>query len=100
MNEIFAGYPDPIREKMEFLKGLVIETAGETEGVDKMDIALKWGEPSFITKHGSTLRMDWKEKTPDRYACTLIVQADWSPHFACFFTIHSNLRETAPLYFS
>jgi hypothetical protein len=25
-------------------------------------------EPSFVTKTGSTLRMDWKEKTPDQYA--------------------------------
>ena len=26
------------------------------------------GEPSFVTKYGSTLLMDWKEKTPNQYA--------------------------------
>ena len=29
---------------------------------------MKWGEPSFLTKNGSTLRMDWKAKTPAQYA--------------------------------
>ena len=53
---------------MQFLRELVIETAEETEGVTKLEETLKWGEPSFVTKKGSTLRMDWKEKSPDQYA--------------------------------
>jgi hypothetical protein len=65
---VFANYPDFVRDKMQFLRELVIETAEETEGVTKLEETLKWGEPSFVTKNGSTLRMDWKEKTPDQYA--------------------------------
>lgn len=68
VNEIFANYPDSVRDKMQFLKELVIETAEELEGINEMEITLKWGEPSFVTKNGSTLRMDWKEKAPDQYA--------------------------------
>jgi hypothetical protein len=68
VNEIFANYPDSVRNKMEFLKDLVIETAEETKGIDEMEITLKWGEPSFVTRKGSTLRMDWKGKAPDQYA--------------------------------
>ncbi len=68
VNEIFANYPDPVRDKMQFLKDLVIETAEESEGIDEIELTLKWGEPSFITKTGSTLRIHWKEKTPDQYA--------------------------------
>lgn len=68
VNTVFAEYPEGVREKMLFLKDLVIETAEETDGVDEMEITLKWGEPSFVTKSGSTLRMDWKEKAPDHYA--------------------------------
>ena len=40
----------------------------ETESVYQLEETLKWGEPSFVTKDGSTLRMDWREKTPDQYA--------------------------------
>lgn len=65
---VFANYPDFIRDKMQFLRALVIETAEDTEEVLKLEETLKWGEPSFVTKNGSTLRMDWKEKTPDQYA--------------------------------
>ncbi|WP_323756194.1 DUF1801 domain-containing protein [Roseivirga sp.] len=68
VNEVFANYPDFVRDKMQFLRALVIETAEETEGVNVLEETLKWGEPSFITKNGSTLRMDWKENTPDQYA--------------------------------
>ena len=68
VNEVFANYPDFVRNKLQRLRELVIETAEETEGVNVLEETLKWGEPSFVTKNGSTLRMDWKEKTPDQYA--------------------------------
>jgi len=63
-----ASYPDLIREKMHALRALVIETAKELSEITKVEETLKWGEPSFLTKKGSTLRMDWKQKTPNQYA--------------------------------
>ncbi len=68
VNAVFANYPDFVRDKMQHLRELVIETAEETEGVTILEETLKWGEPSFVTKNGSTLRMDWKQKTPNQYA--------------------------------
>lgn len=68
VDEVFANYPDKVRNKMQYLRALVIETAEETDGIDELEETLKWGEPSFITKNGSTLRMDWKEKIPNQYA--------------------------------
>ena len=65
---VFANYPDFVRDKMQQLRELVIETAEETAGISNLEETLKWGEPSFVTKEGSTLRMDWKPKTPDQYA--------------------------------
>lgn len=65
---IFANYPDFVRDKMEFLRTLVLETAQEINEINRLEETLKWGEPSFVTKNGSTLRMDWKEKTPNQYA--------------------------------
>lgn len=68
VEEVFAAYPESVRDKMQFLRELVIETARETESINALEETLKWGEPAFITKNGSNLRMDWKEKTPDQYA--------------------------------
>ncbi len=62
------SYPDSIRGKMEHLRELVIDTANEINEVKELEETLKWGEPSFLTKHGSALRMDWKSKSPDQYA--------------------------------
>ncbi len=68
VKEVFDRYPDPVQGKMLFLRELIIETAEETEGVDELEETLKWGEPSYLTKNGSTIRMDWKAKAPDQYA--------------------------------
>ena len=63
----FASYPDHIRPKMDHLRTLVIQAAEEAD-IGSLEETLKWGEPSYISKKGSTLRMDWKEKSPDQYA--------------------------------
>lgn len=68
VDAVFANYPDFVKGKMQYLRELVIETAEEISEVKVLEETLKWGEPSFVTKNGSTLRMDWKEKTPDQYA--------------------------------
>lgn len=67
VDEIFDNYPENVRKKMQYLRQLVLETADE-EDIDELEETLKWGEPSFTTKNGSTLRMDWKEKSPHQYA--------------------------------
>lgn len=66
--EKFNSYPDQMREKLIFLRQLILDTAAEIEDVHELEETLKWGEPSYITKHGSTIRIDWKESKPDQYA--------------------------------
>jgi len=68
VKEVFKNYPDSVKEKMLRLRTLVLETAEEIEEISELDETLKWSEPSYIAKKGSTFRMDWKEKTPDQYA--------------------------------
>ena len=64
---VFENYPDFVRDKMQFLRELVHKSAQEVQ-LKSLTETLKWGEPSFVNKKGSTLRMDWKEKKPDQYA--------------------------------
>lgn len=68
VDDIFDNYPKEVRDKMHFLRNLVIKTAEEIEEVTQLEETLKWGEPSYVTKYGSTLRMDWKAKKPEQYA--------------------------------
>lgn len=68
VEEVFDRYPDFVRPQMRALRALVLETARETGDFSALEETLKWGEPSFLAKKGSTLRMDWKAKKPDQYA--------------------------------
>lgn len=63
----FKGYPKNIASKLKHLRELVLEVASESE-FDELEETLKWGEPSYLAKRGSTLRMDWKAKAPNQYA--------------------------------
>ncbi|MFI1743644.1 DUF1801 domain-containing protein [Thalassobellus sediminis] len=65
---VFNKYPKQVKKQMLHLRKLVLETASKIEGLNKLEETLKWGEPSYIAKHGSTIRMDWKEKNPEQYA--------------------------------
>lgn len=53
---------------MTQLRGLVHDVAAELPITIIVEETLKWDEPSFVTKYGSTLRMDWKSKHPDQCA--------------------------------
>jgi hypothetical protein len=85
VSEVFQKYPNFVKEKMDHLRALVLATAEEVEGLDKLEETLKWGEPSYLTKHGSTVRMDWKEKNPDQYAIYFKCTSKLVPTFKAIY---------------
>lgn len=68
VDDKFQAYPKEIKPKMEYLRTLILETAQEIDHIEELEETLKWGEPSYLVKKGSTIRMDWKAKKPDQYA--------------------------------
>ena len=68
VNDVFNNYPDYVRSNMLDLRKLVLVVASEIDGIEELEETLKWGEPSYLTKHGSTIRIDWKIKNPEQYA--------------------------------
>lgn len=89
-----ANYPDFVRDKLQLLRDLVLETAKEIPEIENIEETLKWGEPSFVTKNGSTLRIDWKSKTPNQYQmyfkCTSRLVETFKVVFGEFFTYEKN----------
>lgn len=65
---IFESYPPEVNNQMRNLRQLILDTASEMEEINELEETLKWGEPSYLAKKGSTIRIDWKVKTPDQYA--------------------------------
>jgi len=68
VDQVFKNYPVHVRKQMASLRKLVKKAAQELPDVTDLEETLKWGEPSYLSKKGSTVRMDWKEKKPDQYA--------------------------------
>lgn len=80
---VFDNYPNKIKEKIENLRRLIFETANQIEDITQLQETLKWGEPSYITKKGSTIRIDWKPKAPEQYAM----------YFSCSTTLVETFKQ-------
>ena len=91
---VFDSYPEPMRKKILHLRQIVLDTASETEGVDALEETLKWGKPSYLTKSGSTIRMDRKAGAPDHYAmyfnCNTSLIATFKDVYGDVFTFEGN----------
>lgn len=91
---VFNRYPDTVQKQMERLRALVLEVATEVEEIKSLEETLKWGEPSYLAKKGSTLRMDWKSKAPNQYAlyfkCTSQLVPSFRTVFKDLFTFEKN----------
>ena len=66
--KVFDGYPLFQREKLLFLRQLILETASESSEVSELEETLKWGEPSYLNKSGSTIRLGCSSSNPKQYA--------------------------------
>ena len=67
VKDLLNTYPPDAARKLLQVRQLIVDTAEETTGLTKLLETTKWGEPSYVAKHGSTIRMDWKAKTPTKY---------------------------------
>ena len=79
----FQTYPKEIGIKLMYLRDLIVKTATENETIIALEETLKWGEPSYLVKKGSTIRIDWKAKTPNQYAM----------YFKCTSKLISTFKE-------
>ena len=91
--EKIVTYPNAVRPALENIRSLILETAVELN-LEFLEETLKWGEPSFLAKKGSTIRMDWKEKMPNQYAlyfkCTSKLVPTFKTVFGKTFSYENN----------
>ncbi|BDA79237.1 hypothetical protein LPTSP3_g21670 [Leptospira kobayashii] len=91
--EVFAGYPEKIREKLLSLRQLILDTASKSEEVGNLEETLKWGEPSYLTtqtKSGSTIRIHTVRENPEQYAV----------YFNCQTNLVGSFRKKYPTKFT
>lgn len=63
----FDSYPEKIRPVLRKIRELILGVAKD-DNISGLTETLKWGEPSYLSKYGSTVRYDWKPKNPEQYA--------------------------------
>jgi hypothetical protein len=93
VDAVFRAYPAPIRARLLALRRLIFDTAKTTKGVGRLEEALKWGQPSYLTaetKSGSTIRIDQIKSTANQYAV----------YFHCQTDLVETFRELYPREFS
>lgn len=61
----FDHYPGDAKQQLLQIRALILELVAELE-LGHCEESLKWGEPSYSVKSGSPIRLDWKEKHPER----------------------------------
>jgi hypothetical protein len=85
VKDVFNNYPKSVRNQLLHLRELVLSAAFEIDGLEKLEETLKWGEPSYLTKNGSTVRMDWKEKNPEQFAIYFKCTSSLVPTFKTIY---------------
>jgi len=94
VEQVFDTYPKSVLTKMLHLRKLILETANQLEDKQHIEETLKWGEPSYLVKKGSTIRIDWKQKSPNEYAvyfsCSTKLVATFKFVFRGIFTFEGN----------
>jgi hypothetical protein len=99
VKEKFDSYPKTVISKMKELRNLVLETAKNTKGIQEVEETLKWGEPSYLVKDGSTIRMDWKEKNPNQIAIYFKCTSKLVPTFKSLYGNQLNFEGNRAIIF-
>lgn len=63
---VFEAYPKHARTKLLEIRQLILETAMDNDALGQLEETLKWGEPSYLMKGGSTFRLAWHKKNPEQ----------------------------------
>ena len=79
------AYPSAARKRIMAFRKPVFEVIRENELPTPLE-TLQWGEPGYLVKGGSTLRMAWKPSNPE--SCSL--------YFNCQTRLLETFREIYP----
>lgn len=102
----FETYPINIAGLLNNIRDLIYSVAKQDD-ISDITETLKWGEPSYISNIGSTIRFDWKAKYPGQYCvyfnCKTSLVETFKEVYGDIFTYEGNraiifqIDQTLPL---
>jgi hypothetical protein len=66
---VFRAYAPAMRAKLMKLRRIILATAAKMDGAGGIEETLRWGQPSYIAKGGSTIRIDAVKNEPGATPC-------------------------------
>lgn len=100
IEHVVTTWPDTAQKVFHLLRQIVLETAATNPQVAPLAEDLKWGEPSFLTKTGTTLRIAWKPKNPDEIGLFVICRTDLLDQIRALYPQSFRYEGTRALYLS
>ena len=89
----FDSYPKDVNIQLKSIRALIFKVAKQ-DGIDEITETIKWGEPSYISKIGSTIRFDWKAKSPQQFCiyfnCKTMLVETFRELYGQTFTYEGN----------
>ena len=89
----FDSYPKDIKVPLKLIRQIILDVA-EEDNIHDLQETLKWGEPSYVCKSGSTVRYDWKTKQPGQYClyfnCKTSLVDTFREIYGEFFNFENN----------
>ncbi len=97
----YRRFPDIIREQLLDLRELAFETERNTPGAGPIVEALKWGQPSFVTRgrHGSTFRLGALDEGPATHALFFLCQTTLVETFREIYTDVLDFKDNRAVLF-
>ena len=96
----FDHYPADAKQRLLQIRTLILELVAELE-LGRCEETLKWDEPSYSVKSGSPIRLDWKEKHPERvsifFNCNTKLVATFRELYTGLLEFDGNREVTLPL---
>ena len=99
VGKVFHLYPNQVQKKMFRLRKIIFEVAEKSKAIEQIEETLKWGEPSYITNIGSTVRIDWKEKQPNQYGIYFKCTSKLVPTFREIYGKQFNFEKNRAIIF-
>ncbi len=82
-------YPDNIQNRILTIRQAIFDLSSENSDIGDIEETLKWGEPSYLAKSASTVRLAWKKSIPDKYGV----------YFNCKSKLIDTFKELYPTIF-
>ena len=91
IKQIVGTYPSNARDMFLEIRGIILDVAKENN-LGLVTETLKWSQPSYRTKQGSTIRLHWEPKLPDKFFIYFHCQTSLVATFREFFSNSFNFE--------